>query len=172
MRDAPFHDALDNLPEAEVEAYVTVDADGAVTSWSPGAQQLLGYAADEIRGQHGTDLLYEQSDAARLAERCRAGQAATLGRVSLRHRDGRQVEAVLRAQPLVPTTGEPQWLVLAQSADAVRRQNLGRALLRGLFTESPFHIDVFDAQLRFVAQNARRLTGFRDQDVIGRTMRE
>ncbi|MEU1407452.1 SpoIIE family protein phosphatase [Streptomyces sp. NPDC005728] len=172
MRDTPFHDALDNLPEAEVEAYATVDANGAVTSWSPGAQQLLGYTADEIRGQHGTDLLYARSDAARLAQRCQAGETAALGRVSLRHRDGSRVEAALRAQPLVPTTGEPQWLILAQSADAVRRQNLGRALLRGLFTESPFHIDVFDAQLRFVAQNARRLKGFRDQDIIGRTMRE
>ncbi|ANP50491.1 SpoIIE family protein phosphatase [Streptomyces griseochromogenes] len=172
MSDAPFHDALDNLPEEEAEAYATLDANCVVTSWSPGAQQLLGYAADEIRGQHGTDLLHAQSDAARLTERCRAGETTALCRVSLRHRDGSRVEAALWAQPLVPTTGERQWLIRAQSADAVRRQNLGRALLRGLFTESPFHIDVFDAQLRFVAQNARRLKGFRDQDVIGRTMRD
>ncbi|MHA6765533.1 SpoIIE family protein phosphatase [Streptacidiphilus sp. PAMC 29251] len=67
----------------------------------------------------------------------------------------------------------PPWLISAEAADDVRRRDLASALLRGLFTESPFLIDVFDTRLRFVAQNKaqRYATGF-PGDFHGRTMRE
>ncbi|MEU9116567.1 SpoIIE family protein phosphatase [Streptomyces sp. NPDC048483] len=172
MRDAMFHDALDDLPESGDEVYATVDARGVLTSWSSGAQRLLGYTAEDVRGHEGADLLYTRSDAARLAERSRAQRTVVLGQVVLRHRDGGPVEVGMWAHPLATTSGEPYWLLRAESADAVRRKTLGRALLRGLFTESPFHIDVFDTELHFVAQNARRLKGFRSQDFLGRSMRE
>ncbi|OXY90329.1 hypothetical protein BEK98_35060 [Streptomyces diastatochromogenes] len=167
-----FHDALEDLPESGDEAYATVDARGVLTSWGSGAQRLLGHTAREVRGQYGADLLYTRADATRLAERARVRRTAVLGQVVLRHRDGSPVEVGMWAHPLVTTSGEPYWLLQAESADAVRRKNLGRALLRGLFTESPFHIDVFDTDLRYVAQNARRLKGFRDQDFLGRPMWE
>ncbi|KOV58222.1 hypothetical protein ADK64_37280 [Streptomyces sp. MMG1121] len=167
-----FHDALEDLSESGDEAYASVDARGLLTSWSSGAQRLLGYTTEELRGWHANDLLYAHTDATRIAERARAQRTAVLGQVVLRHRDGRPVEVGMWAHPLVTTSGEPYWLLQAQSADAVRRRNLGRALLRGLFTESPFHIDVFDTDLRFVAQNARRLEGFRDRDFLGRPMRD
>ncbi|MET7784684.1 SpoIIE family protein phosphatase [Streptomyces sp. NPDC005388] len=66
-----------------------------------------------------------------------------------------------------------QWLVQAESAEALRQYELRQALLRGLFTESPFIIDIFDAHLRFLAQNhsRNRAPGFADT-VIGHTMRE
>ncbi|MFI9047419.1 SpoIIE family protein phosphatase [Streptomyces sp. NPDC053427] len=172
MRDAMFHDALDDLPESGDEVYAAVDARGVLTSWSSGAQRLLGYTAADVRGHEAADLLYTRSDATRLAERSRAQRTAVLDQVILRHRDGGPVEVGMWAHPLVTTSDEPYWLLRAESADAVRRKNLGRALLRGLFTESPFHIDVFDTELRFVAQNARRLKGFRSRDFLGRSMRE
>ncbi|MFI9777262.1 SpoIIE family protein phosphatase [Streptomyces sp. NPDC051956] len=165
-----FHDALGDLSEPGGEAYAIVDARGALTEWSPGAQRLLGFTAEEVRGRRAVDLLHH-ADAARLVE-CRRELETALGQTALRHRDGSPVEVGMRAHRLDSTAGEPHWLIQAEPADAVRRKNLGRALLRGLFTESPFHIDVFDTQLRFVAQNARRLKDFADQDFLGRTMRE
>ncbi|MBV6701711.1 SpoIIE family protein phosphatase [Kitasatospora aureofaciens] len=171
MHDSTFHDALSDPVEPGTAAYATVDARGVLTSWSPGAQRLLGYTADEVRGRRGTDLLYTHADAARLVGRCQAEEATSLGSAVMRHRDGSRVEVGLWAHPLVPTAGELHWLIQAEGADAVRRRDLGRALLRGLFIESPFHIDVFDTQLRFVAQNARSLRGFANQ-AFGRTMRE
>ncbi|MFF1357394.1 SpoIIE family protein phosphatase [Streptomyces sp. NPDC058297] len=172
MHDAMFHGTLGDLPEPGDKGYATVDGDGVLTGWSPGAQRLLGYTAEEVRGRRGADLLYFHADAAGLVARCRAREDTALGAIALRHRNGSRVEVGMWAHSLVSTTGEPYWLVQAESIDAVRRKNLGRALLKGLFTESPFHIDVFDTQFRFVAQNARRLKGFRNQDFLGRTMRE
>ncbi|MER6997723.1 SpoIIE family protein phosphatase [Streptomyces sp. NPDC000410] len=177
MHDAMFHGAL---PESGGEASATMDAHGVLTSWSPGAQRLLGYAADEVCGRPGADLVYTRADAARLMERCEARatargtapQAASLGQTVLRHRDGSRVEVGMWVSPLVTAARDSHWLVQVESADTVRRKSLGRALLRGLFTESPFHIDVFDTHLRFVAQNARRLRDFPDEDFFGRTMRE
>jgi PAS domain S-box-containing protein len=154
MHDALFNDATGDLAGPRDEAYAVVDADGVVIGWSSGAQRLLGYAAEEIQGWHGTDLLHTRAEAARLAERRPPGEAAWLGKAVLRHRDGGRVEVALRAQRLETTSGEQQWLVRAEGADAERRHEIGDALLRGLFSESPFIIDVFDNQLRLVAQNA------------------
>ncbi|AJT69996.1 hypothetical protein T261_8403 [Streptomyces lydicus] len=160
-----------DLAASRDEAYAVVGAGGVVTSWSPGAERLLGYTADDVLGLRGTGLLQDEADASRLVERCRAGEPL-LGQMALRHRDGSRVEVALHAQRLMSADGELQWLIRANSADVVRQQNLGRALLRGLFTESPFHIDVFDARLRYVAQNARRVKGFAYRDFVGRAMRE
>lgn len=172
MHDAVCHDALGYLPEPGDETYATLDAQGVLTSWSPGAQRLLGYTADEVRGRRASDLLYTRASASRLVERCRPKETASLSQTVLRHRDGSPVEVGMWVHPLVSTSGEPLRLIQAYSSDAMRRRNLDLPLLNGLFTESPFHIDVFDTQLHFVAQNARRLKGFRDRDVFGRTLRE
>ncbi|MFJ9413339.1 SpoIIE family protein phosphatase [Streptomyces sp. NPDC101227] len=171
MHDARF-DTLGDLPEPGGEAYATVDQRGVLASWSAGAQRLLGYLADEIRGRHIRELLYERADGARLVARCRATETPFIGQAALRHRDGSRVDVGMWAHLLEPAGGEPCWLIRAEHAADVRRQSLGRALLRGLFTESPFHIDVFDTQLHFIAQNARRLKNFADHDFVGRTMRD
>ncbi|GAA0691640.1 SpoIIE family protein phosphatase [Kitasatospora atroaurantiaca] len=171
MHDSMFNSALGDLVEPWDAAYATIDAHGVLTSWSPGAQRLLGYTADEVRGRRGADLLHTPADTARYVGRCRTAETTALGTAVVRHRDGSRVEVGLWVHPLVSTAGEPHWLIQAEDTEAIRQQDLGRALLRGLFTESPFHIDVFDTQLRFVAQNARRLRGFASK-VLGLTMRE
>ncbi|MFF8432328.1 SpoIIE family protein phosphatase [Streptomyces sp. NPDC016566] len=174
MHDVMFHEAFGDHPQPGDEAYAVLDAQGALTNWGTGAQRLLGYTPDEVRGRHGSDLLYTPADAARLVERWQQADAPILQRAVLRHRDGRRIEVGLRAHRLASTDGRMHWLIRAETADDLHRSNFGRALLRGLFTESPFLIDVFDTQLRFVAQNdvQRQAAGFVDKDFSGRTMRE
>jgi PAS domain S-box-containing protein len=165
--DCDFSD----LPGRADDAYAVVDERGVVTSWSPGAQRLLGYGAGEVCGHSGVGLLGERGDARRLVLP-REG-AVALGEVRLRHRDGTPVEFALWAQRLECASGGWHWLLRGDSADTVRRRDLGYAVLRALFTDSPFLIDVFDTRLRFLAQNdaQSRAAGFPD-DFFGRTMRE
>ncbi|MFD9099211.1 SpoIIE family protein phosphatase [Streptomyces collinus] len=65
-------------------------------------------------------------------------------------------------------------MIHATPTETAQRHELSSALLRGLFIESPVHIDVFDRKLRFIAQNAaqRRAVGFTTGNFIGRTMAE
>ncbi|MBT2542675.1 PAS domain-containing protein [Streptomyces sp. ISL-44] len=174
MDDATFHDASGVLSQPDDETYALLDAQGVLIGWSPRLQRLLGYPAQEMRARRGTDLLYTPADAAALVGRCRPDAAVELGQAVLRHRDGHAVEVTLLARPILSAAGERQWLIHARDSEATRRRELGDALLRGLFTESPFLIDIFDTRLRFVAQNdaERRTAGFARTNFIGRTMSE
>ncbi|WP_431043408.1 SpoIIE family protein phosphatase [Streptomyces sp. P1-3] len=92
-------------------AVAVVSPDGALTGWSPGAQRLLRYSADEVVGLLAADLL-----ASPLPDTARARLAAReswSGRVTLRDRDGDPVECALRARPLVDGDGRTSWLLEA-----------------------------------------------------------
>ncbi|MFD3456940.1 SpoIIE family protein phosphatase [Streptomyces sp. NPDC058691] len=153
------------------DAYAVLDDRGVIVSWSPGAHRMLGRTAEQVLGTPAAGLLHAGSDAARILGQRREDRSAVLGVAGLRHLDGRRVEVVLWAHPLV-MAGRQHWLLQAENAETVRREDLRHALLQGVFTESPFIIDVFDRDLRFLAQNASqsRAPGFKD--IVGRTMRE
>ncbi|MCX4695634.1 SpoIIE family protein phosphatase [Streptomyces sp. NBC_01408] len=174
MHDPEFHDAAGVLTEPGDDTYALLDVHGVLLGLSPGAERLLGYTAEEVQGRRAADLLSSPSDAAGLVGHCTPDAVVDLGPAVLRHRSGHGVEVTLQARPMISTAGDQQWLIRAADADMTRRQELGEALLRGLFTESPFLIDVFDRQLRFVAQNdaQRRTTGFAGTEFIGHTMAE
>ncbi|WP_405997068.1 SpoIIE family protein phosphatase [Streptomyces sp. NBC_00829] len=173
MRDLRFHADSGELPGPAAEADVLV-AGGKIVAWSEGAADLLGYRAEEVLGQPADGLLLNPEDAESLGRRSVVDEAGRLGPVALRHRSGDRVDVELWGRPLASANGERPWLFQAARADTIRTYEFGRALLRGLFTDSPFLIDVFDTELRFVAQNQshRGVTGFRGRELAGRTMRE
>jgi hypothetical protein len=136
---------------------------------------MLGYTADEVIGRSGTGLLHSRAAVEDLVRRCMADGGVQSEPVMLRHRGGEPLEVEVWARPLVSATGECQWLVQAAGAEMVRKYEFSRALLKGLFTDSPFYIDVFDTKLRFVAENmrAQRRAGvFWATANAGHTMRE
>jgi PAS domain S-box-containing protein len=109
-------------------AVAAVDAQGVVTAWSRGARLLLGYAPAEVVGRPAADLL-----AARLpdaARKCGTRRQAWAGRVVLRDRDGRQVDAEVRACPLMDAEQHVQWFLQAEppreddGADLVLQRSL------------------------------------------------
>lgn len=172
MRDTIF---WDNTGEPADEVDVLVDAHGLVVGWGPGAERMLGYTADEVIGRSGTGLLHSRAAVEDLVRRCMADGGVQSEPVMLRHRSGEPLEVEVWARPLVSATGECQWLVQAAGAEMVRKYEFSRALLKGLFTDSPFYIDVFDTKLRFVAENmrAQRRAGvFWATAHAGHTMRE
>ncbi|MDX2706888.1 SpoIIE family protein phosphatase [Streptomyces sp. PA03-6a] len=168
MRGTLFADAPDGFPRSRGAAFAVVDARGTVTNWTPGAERLLGWTTAEACGPVSR-LLWPRPDGARVAGIMSAEHSVFLGPLLLRHREGEPVAVVLWGHPLAPD----RWLLQAENAEAVRQDDLLGALLRGLFTESPFIIDVFDTDLRFLARNDSqiRATGF-PEDFVGCTMRE
>ena len=71
-------------------ATAVVDGRGGVLVWSAGAQRLLGYAAGDVVGRPAAALLASALPAA--AQLCLAERRGWHGKVSLRHRDGGQVD--------------------------------------------------------------------------------
>ncbi|MFJ8492526.1 SpoIIE family protein phosphatase [Streptomyces sp. NPDC094038] len=171
MRDITF-DGRGELPEPGGEAEALLDAQGRVAAWGPGAEALLGHPAREVLGRPADGLLHDPAEAAHLVRRWAEGDRQ--GPLVLRRRDGEPVEVQVWVRSLTATDGGQRWLVQAAGAEAYRTFELGRALLQGLFTDIPFHIDLFDTRQRFVAQNlAQRRAGvFKDAEYSGHTMRE
>ncbi|WP_406444846.1 SpoIIE family protein phosphatase [Streptomyces sp. NBC_00631] len=171
MHDITF-DARDELPEPGGEAEVLLDAQGRVAAWGPGAEELLGHPARAVLGRRADELLHDPADAARVVRRWEEG--VRQGPLVLRRYGGGPVEVQVWARSLTAADGAHQWLVQGTGAETYRTYAFGRALLRGLFTDIPFHIDLFDTRLRFIAQNlAKRRAGvFQATAYSGHTMRE
>ncbi|MFD4604709.1 SpoIIE family protein phosphatase [Streptomyces sp. NPDC058464] len=171
MRDITFDDRGE-LPEPRGEAEVLLDAAGRVVAWGPGAEELLGRPAREVLGRPAAELLHDPAEAGQVVRRWAEGDRQ--GPLVLRRHDGEPVDVQVWARPLTSEDGEQRWLVQGAGAESYRTYEFGRALLQGLFTDIPFHIDLFDTRMRFVAQNlAQRRAGvFRETPYSGHTMRE
>ncbi|RNG22460.1 SpoIIE family protein phosphatase [Streptomyces botrytidirepellens] len=171
MGDTTFRGWPHHLPDPISEATCVVDERGVLTGWSLGAQNLLGHRAEDVVGRPVAELFAPGGPG---PPRFEAHTAAGGGPAVLRHRDGHDVRTVLWAQPWSPGDGRPHWLLQATSEEAVRRQDIGRALLDGLGLASPIAMSVYDDQYRCLMQNAalRRLSGVPDEERLGLTLSE
>ncbi|WP_406416144.1 SpoIIE family protein phosphatase [Streptomyces sp. NBC_00873] len=124
--------------------------DGTLTSWSTGAERLLGYSAGEAVGRLAAALLASPLP---VGVRERLGrQEDWTGRVVLRHRDGSSVECRLRARPLPTGDGRASWLL--EGVPVV--EEVDRAtdpLLCWSFDQSPFALAIYDSEGRFLRVN-------------------
>ena len=99
------------LDSATDYAVVTMDKDGCVTSWSVGAQQVMGYAEAEILGRSG-EIVFTSEDRAsgrftkELCQAIEAGRAVN-ERWHLRQ-DGTRFWASGMMLPLLDADGQPQ----------------------------------------------------------------
>ena len=86
-------DFLQSIAENSVDAIVTTDVSGRVTSWSPGAEELLGYRAKEAFGLTGTGFYRGGLEEARaVMRRLRAEGRIRNYETVLRTKDGCWVE--------------------------------------------------------------------------------
>ncbi|AOR32113.1 ATPase [Streptomyces fodineus] len=132
-------------------ATATIDEQGILTSWSEGAERLLGYDSPAVVGRPATALLAADGSAAR---RIVAGRDRWNGTVPLLHRDGRRLELGVLAHRRTSDTGVTDWLVV--SAVTARAQPpRGEPLEEWTFLQSPFPLAIFDADLRLVRANRR-----------------
>ncbi|MGV4984029.1 SpoIIE family protein phosphatase [Streptomyces sp. NRAIS4] len=132
-------------------ATATIDEQGILTSWSEGAERLLGYDSPAVVGRPATVLLAADGSAAR---RIVAGRERWNGTVPLLHRDGRRLELGVLAHRRTSDTGVTEWLVV--SAVTARAQPpRGEPLEEWTFLQSPFPLAIFDADLRLVRANRR-----------------
>ncbi|MCY0924370.1 MULTISPECIES: SpoIIE family protein phosphatase [unclassified Streptomyces] len=133
-----------------------LDDRGVLTSWSSGAQQMLGYQAQEVVGSSALELLAMPQDLATVSatlQRLRA-QGGGRGRVALRARDGRVIPVEGDVCPLVGPGGQPGWLALADEAHLGSRRPGGIALKHEeLAARSPVGMAILDAELRYVWLN-------------------
>ncbi|MGW5129184.1 SpoIIE family protein phosphatase [Streptomyces sp. NPDC004069] len=104
-------------PFTTTTAVAVVDADGLITYWSQGAQDLLGYStADVVR--HPARALLRDRDQGAVVSRLRRTERAGNAVLTFRHRAGHTVRLAVRVCPLLAADGRRDWLVLGAHVPA------------------------------------------------------
>ncbi|MEU7470651.1 SpoIIE family protein phosphatase [Streptomyces sp. NPDC044984] len=132
-----------------------LDPHGLVSSWTAGAERLLGYRAAEAVGRKFAELLPPE-DAERvpdLIERCRS-DGDWAGLMTARHRDGRPVAVMVRITPTVEPRGRSSLLVLLSELAGAAGWDMSRAVLEQMVTGTSIGIAIVNTELRFVWSNA------------------
>lgn len=136
-------------------ATAVVDGTGRISLWSAQAESLLGYPAEEICAKPAVDLLSpEDGQAAATAAREQKAGHGWDGVLGLRHRDGHEVQVALHVQPVLCQDGQDGWSIRAADARQVEREQVDRAILQALFSQSPIPVTVMDSELRYRWVNA------------------
>ncbi|MEV2196424.1 SpoIIE family protein phosphatase [Streptomyces phaeochromogenes] len=145
-------------------ATATVSRLGVVTSWSDGAQRLLGHPATDVVGRVVTEpLAADPSDAAWAAL---AGTEAWSGPAAIRHRDGSRLVLGLRASPSLDGEGRADGFVVAFAPEPARNgyedgggggdkdgDGDDQGMLERSYAQASVALATFDAELRYQRLN-------------------
>lgn len=91
------------------DAIISQDLEGRFVSWSPGAERLLGYRAEEMVGRHAAEILPAEQAGENLAvlDLVKSGSRENLFYEALRyHRDGTPMMLAVGCSPVLDTAGE------------------------------------------------------------------
>jgi PAS domain S-box-containing protein len=163
---------LEAIREAASDAILRIDADGAITAWSPGAKTLYGHSRDEIVGRPLSDLLTgpdaaEQAD--RLLESARTGTKVTSRLMNQRREDGSVFSASVTVAPSTSEPGEsPDWVVVARDVGELRRLTDRLGNVEGRYRSLTEHLPLVtyvrslaeDGETTFISPQVDRLLGY------------
>lgn len=167
---------LVSLIESSPDAIVGKSLDGSVVSWNRGAQELYGYAAEEILGKPVSILV--PADRAKEVQQaidavgCQ-GLVSRYETVRLR-KDGTHVDVALTLSPIRDATGKVTGIATIAHDITLRKLREEQTLLRTAALESTANgIIICDCGGRVVWMNPAfsRLTGYTEEEVLGQTPR-
>ncbi|MEU6452672.1 SpoIIE family protein phosphatase [Streptomyces sp. NPDC046979] len=158
-------------------ASVVLDAEGRIVLWSPQAEELFGYSAQEALGQYAARIMVHERHldlvVKLFSDVMRTGRSWA-GAFPVRHKDGGTRLVEFRNMRLLDDRGDVYALGLAADQSTVRRLERDLALSSRVITQSPVGLAVLDTDLRYVSVNPalERINGIPADDHIGRTTQE
>ncbi|MCS0638441.1 SpoIIE family protein phosphatase [Streptomyces sp. LP05-1] len=140
--------------DAARAATAVLDAEGVIVGWGPAAEALLGHAPHEVLGRPIGTLVVDRAGAYAMAAPLPGAAGARRQVLYLRHRDGRITRAATESLPLAHAgTGGPARLLAIADADETERWEALQSMLRGLATQSPVGLAIYDTDIRIVWTN-------------------
>ncbi|MCX5405793.1 SpoIIE family protein phosphatase [Streptomyces sp. NBC_00335] len=164
-------------------AAAVLDADGRIVLWSPQAEELFGFTADEALGRFAGPLLVHEDHLELVVDlfaRVMAGEeggtggAGWSGVFPVRHKDGGTRLVEFRNMRLADGRKAVYALVLATDQETLRRVEGDLALSTRLISQSPIGLAVVDTELRYVTVNPalERINGLPAAEHVGRHVSE
>ncbi len=170
---------LADIVQSSGEAIIGKNLDGIITSWNKGAENIYGYAENEVIGKSISllalpDTLNEDSE---IVDKIRTGHHVTNYETVRRRKDGREIHVSLSVSPILNDNGE----IVATSTiahDITERKRLEdtlikeRNLLQTLIDNLPDYIYAKDRDGKFILGNSAIVSqvGLKSkEELIGKT---
>ncbi|MGW1805514.1 SpoIIE family protein phosphatase [Streptomyces sp. NPDC002078] len=158
-------------------AAVALDTRGRIVFWTPQAEDLFGYSAQEALGKPAGRLLVHpehlQAVVSLFAEVLETGRGWA-GAFPVRHKDGSSRLTEFRTMRLLDDLGDVYALGIAADHTLLQRVETDLALCERLVNQSPIGLALLDPDLRYLLVNPalERIDGTPAEDHIGRHLRE
>ncbi|MEU6066924.1 SpoIIE family protein phosphatase [Streptomyces sp. NPDC047082] len=158
-------------------AAIVLDTEGRIVFWTPQAQELFGYTAEEALGMEAARLLIRpehlQAVMSLFAEVLATGRAWA-GAFPIRHKDGSTRLMEFRNMRLLDDRGDVYALGIAADHTLLQRVETDLALCERLINQSPIGLALLDPDLHYLLVNPalERIDGIPAEDHIGRHLRD
>lgn len=181
VADAGRPEARSSQPSGLVDllgfAALLLDGDGRIVLWSPQAEKVFGYAADEVLGRYAAQMLVHEQHRElmiKLFAHVMGTGESWAGAFPIRHKDGSARLVEFRNTRLLDDRGEFYALGLATDESTLREVERDVALSTRLISQSPMGLAILDTDLRYVSVNPalERMHGIPADDHLGRHYRE
>ncbi len=165
--------ALTDAVNCSADAILSVNADGVITSWNLGAQNIFGYAAAEILGRPYSLLVPpDRVDEFHniIAKRVDSDGRLQGFQTERLHREGRRIPVSVTVTRVAgnggPGTG---FSVVVRDITERRKEEQRRSLLSSITEQSPDAILSLDGEGRITSWNrgAETMFGYRDEEIVG-----
>ncbi|MDL5199860.1 SpoIIE family protein phosphatase [Streptomyces sp. ALI-76-A] len=158
-------------------ASVVLDTEGRIVLWSPQAEELFGYSAQEALGEYAARIMVHEQHVDLVvklfADVMETGQNWA-GAFPVRRKDGSTRLVEFRNMRLLDDRGDVYALGLAADQTTVRQLERDVALSTRMVAQSPIGLAVLDTDLRYVSVNPalERINGTPAEEHVGRTIHE
>ncbi|GAA1522109.1 hypothetical protein GCM10009730_32510 [Streptomyces albidochromogenes] len=158
-------------------AAVLLNAEGMIDLWSPQAEDLFGYSAEEALGEPAGRLLVSEENRQLVLDmfaEVMEGGGSWAGVFPIRRKDGSTRQVEFRNMRLQDDQREFWALGLATDQATLREVERDLALSARLVSQSPIGLGVLDTDLRYVSVNPaeERMNGVPAAEHIGRHVHE
>ncbi|MGA4847471.1 SpoIIE family protein phosphatase [Streptomyces sp. G5(2025)] len=156
---------------------VVLDSGGRIVFWSPQADDVFGYSAEEALGQYAARLLVHEEHrglVAKLFTEVMGTGASWAGAFPVRHKDGSTRVVEFRNMRLLDDLGDVYALGIAADQSTLQQVETGLALSERLVYQSPIGLALLDTDLRYLLVNPalERINGIPAAEHIGRRPRD
>lgn len=158
-------------------AAMVLDVEGRIVFWTPQAEELIGYTAEEVLGKYAARLIIHpehlQSVSKLFAEVLATGRSWA-GAFPIRHKDGSTRLMEFRNMRLLDDLGDVYALGIAADHTLLQRVETDLALCEQLINQSPIGLALMDPELRYLMVNPalERIDGIPAEEHVGRHLRE
>ncbi|MFH0178647.1 SpoIIE family protein phosphatase [Streptomyces cacaoi] len=156
---------------------MVIDIDGRIVFWTPQAEDLFGYTAEEALGKYAARLLIHpehlQSVVKLFGEVLETGRSWA-GAFPIRHKDGSSRLMEFRNMRLQDDLGDVYALGIAADHNLLQRVETDLALCERLINQSPIGLALLDPDLCYLLVNPalERIDGVPAEDHVGRRLRD